>query len=84
MGNKIAIGQAYQIMNNEPHTWDMVYLELAKILNVPYMPVFKNKDSFEYMDKHPEQKIEDEAFDIWCDDIIERYRRAMKDLMQDL
>lgn len=38
------IGEIYQIMNNEPHTWDMVYQEIAKQLGVEYKPIYISKD----------------------------------------
>lgn len=33
-------GRAFQIMNPEPHTWDMLYRDLADQLGVPYRPVY--------------------------------------------
>lgn len=37
-------GEIFQIMNNKPHTWDQVYLELARQLQVQYKPVYISKD----------------------------------------
>lgn len=44
VGNKETIGETYQIMNPESHTWDMVYQELADLLNVDYKPVYIGTD----------------------------------------
>lgn len=33
-------GEAFQIVNPAPHTWDMLYREIATQLNVPYRPVY--------------------------------------------
>lgn len=40
ISKKETIGQAYQIMNNQPHTWNMLYQELAHLLKVQYKPVY--------------------------------------------
>lgn len=130
VGNYEAVGEIYQIMNNELHTWDMVYQTLAKLLHVEYKPVYisteilrqSKKYDFEgsiqgdkrwsnifdatkikqispdfkceinlekglsmyltYMEEHPEAKVEEPAFDKWCDDTITLYKElvnGMKD-----
>lgn len=38
------VGEIYQIMNPEPHTWDMIYQALAELLNVEYKPVYIGTD----------------------------------------
>lgn len=116
------IGEIYQIMNPEPHTWDMIYQELAKLLKVEYKPVYIGTDLLrmsktydfegsmqgdkrwskifdiskikckhpdytckisyreglnmylEYMEAHPELKIEEPEFDKWCDKTIRLYK----------
>ncbi|MBK0039392.1 MULTISPECIES: NAD-dependent epimerase/dehydratase family protein [unclassified Enterococcus] len=40
IANEETIGEIYQIMNTETHTWDMVYQMLAKLLDVEYKPVY--------------------------------------------
>ena len=40
IGNAQTIGEIYQIMNPEPHTWDMVYQYLADELAVEYKPIY--------------------------------------------
>lgn len=40
VGNDTTIGEIYQIMNEQPHTWDMVYQTLASLLKVEYKPVY--------------------------------------------
>lgn len=41
VGNERALGEAYQIVNNEELlTWDMIYMTLAQELNVEYKPVY--------------------------------------------
>lgn len=40
VGNEETIGQAYQIMNDELLTWDMIYQTLARELKVEYKPVY--------------------------------------------
>lgn len=119
------VGEIYQIMNPDIHTWDKVYLTLSKLLKVEYKPVyisgeilkmskkydfkqsvngdkrwskvfvtdkllnkidFKSEISLEdglkryldYMEKHPELKIKDEAFDDWCDYTIELYESLIE------
>lgn len=44
VGDESAIGEIYQIMNPKPHTWDMIYQELARLLNVEYKPVYIGTD----------------------------------------
>lgn len=44
IGNQSAIGEIYQIMNPETHTWDMVYQTLAELLKVDYKPVYISTD----------------------------------------
>lgn len=44
VGKEQALGEVYQIMNPESHTWDMVYQCLAKLLNVTYRPVYISTD----------------------------------------
>lgn len=122
IGDASAIGEVYQIMNPEPHTWDMIYQELARLLAVEYKPVYINTELLrrsqnynfeqsiqgdkrwsnifdiskikeklpdysckisykqglklylEYMEEHPELKIEEPEFDEWCDRTIQRYK----------
>lgn len=122
VANGAAIGETYQIMNPEPHTWDMLYQELARLLNVEYKPVYIGTDLLkqskkydlmeavqgdkrwsnlfdiskikaiapdqefeidyktglkmflEFMETHPEYKVEEPEFDRWCDETIARYR----------
>jgi len=38
------IGEIYQIMNPQSHTWDMIYQALAELLNVEYKPVYIGTD----------------------------------------
>ncbi|NLC95980.1 MAG: NAD-dependent epimerase/dehydratase family protein [Erysipelotrichaceae bacterium] len=38
----------------------------------------------EYMDAHPEEKIEDEEFDKWCDDVIELYEKHFEILSNEM
>lgn len=126
IGLQNAIGETYQIMNDETHTWDEVYQELARLLQVEYKPVYipshllaksktydlltsiqgdkhfsvifdttkikqavpsfectiKIKDGLkrylEYMDAHPELKKEDKDFDIWCNRVIDAYKKAVQ------
>jgi nucleoside-diphosphate-sugar epimerase len=121
--NSATIGETYQIMNPEPHTWDMIYQELARLLNVEYKPVYIGTDllkhsrkydfmtsiqgdkrwsnifniskikkivpGFEchidyktglkmyldYMEKHPEHKLEEPDFEDWCDRTITLYKQ---------
>lgn len=40
IGSPKTIGEIYQIMNNTPHTWDMLYQQLANLLEVDYKPVY--------------------------------------------
>lgn len=128
VANPSVIGETYQIMNKESHTWDMVYQHLAKLLQVPYQPVYIPTDilrasktyDFEssiqgdkrwsnlfdtskieavsldfqcsislekglqmylaYMEEHPEQKIEEPAFDVWCDRTIALYQQLETDM----
>ncbi len=44
VGNKKAVGEIFQIMNDKPHTFDMVYKALAKELGVEYKPVYIPSD----------------------------------------
>lgn len=124
VGDESAIGEIYQIMNPEPHTWDMIYQELARLLKVEYKPVYIGTDILrmsktynieqiiqgdkrwsnifdiskisaknpgytcrisykeglkmylEYMESHPELKIEEPEFDEWCDQVIKLYGEA--------
>ena len=36
----------------------------------------------EYMDAHPEEKVEDEAFDKWCDETIEKYESLAEQFVE--
>lgn len=122
IGDASAIGEVYQIMNPEPHTWDMIYQELARLLKVTYQPVYIGTELLrksrtydfegsiqgdkrwsnlfdiskvqakhpyyscqidykqglqmylEYMETHPDLKVEEPEFDEWCDRIIELYK----------
>ncbi len=124
VGDESAIGEIYQIMNPEPHTWDMIYQELARLLKAEYKPVYIGTDLLrmsktynmeesiqgdkrwsnifdiskissknpgyackisykeglrmylEYMEAHPELKIEEPEFDEWCDRVIRLYGEA--------
>ncbi len=40
INNKKTIGETYQIVNENPHTWDMIYQTLADLLGVSYKPVY--------------------------------------------
>lgn len=51
VANTETIGETYQIMNQEPHTWDMIYQELAKLLNVEYKPVYIGTDLLKHSTK---------------------------------
>lgn len=132
VGNQATIGETYQIMNPQPHTWDMVYQCLANLLHVTYKPVYIGTDILrlsqtydfegsiqgdkrwsnifdiskiktispdftcsidledglrmylEYMEAHPELKVEEPAFDAWCDQCIANYKRLVKELKDKL
>lgn len=38
----------------------------------------------EFMEKHPEQKVEDPAFDEWCDRTIARYKECFGEFVKDI
>lgn len=38
----------------------------------------------DYMNAHPEEKVEDEAFDAWCDTTIENYKKFAKAFTENL
>lgn len=40
VGNPSTLGEIYTIVNDTPHTWDMLYRELALQLGVAYKPVY--------------------------------------------
>lgn len=40
VANDKSVGEVYQIMNPEAHTWDMVYQILAEELGVEYKPIY--------------------------------------------
>ncbi len=40
INNPKTLGEIYQIMNPNPHTWDEVYQTLAELLEVDYKPVY--------------------------------------------
>lgn len=44
IANDSTLGEIYQIMNPQPHTWDMIYQTLADLLNVEYKPVYIGTD----------------------------------------
>lgn len=44
VANPSAIHETYQIMNNQLHTWDKIYQELARHYGVEYKPVYISKD----------------------------------------
>lgn len=44
VANPETVGETYHIVNPEPHTWDMVYQELASLLAVDYKPVYISTD----------------------------------------
>ncbi|PTQ80935.1 hypothetical protein C8U37_1253 [Trichococcus patagoniensis] len=119
-------------MNPEPHTWDMVYQELASLLAVAYNPVYIPTDLLiaskqydlmqsiqgdkrwsnifdlsklkqinpkfackiplrkglqlflEYMDAHPELKVEEPVFNQWCDDTIALYESLKTSFHNDI
>lgn len=35
--------------------------------------------ALDYMLSHPDEQVEDPAFDLWCDRMVERYRRAFEE-----
>jgi len=124
VGNNKSIGQIYQIMNNTPHTWDMLYRKLANLLNVEYKPVYIStellqhsrqyqfsqsikgdkhwsnifdtskikrinpefncsiqiedglKMYLDYIEQHPQVKIEEPEFDLWCEETIALYEKT--------
>lgn len=126
VGNNKSIGQIYQIMNNTPHTWDMLYRKLADLLNVEYKPVYIStellqhsrqyqfsqsikgdkhwsnifdtskikrinpefncsiqiedglKMYLDYIEQHPQVKIEEPEFDLWCEETIALYEKTSK------
>lgn len=44
IGNERTIGEIYQIMNTQPHTFDRIYQILARELSVEYKPVYIPSD----------------------------------------
>lgn len=44
MGNKHAIGEAYQITNDESYTWNQIYETIADILGVEYKPYYVSSE----------------------------------------
>ncbi|MFQ6861291.1 MAG: NAD-dependent epimerase/dehydratase family protein [Beduini sp.] len=44
VGNLDTINEAYQIVSDEQVSWNMIYLYLAKLLNVPFKPVYMTTD----------------------------------------
>ncbi len=45
VGNESAYGETFHIMNPEPVTWNMIYREFAKQLDVVYKPVYITSES---------------------------------------
>lgn len=52
IGKEETVGEIYQIMNNKPHTFDMVYQVLAKELGVEYKPVYIPSDILAHCKKY--------------------------------
>jgi len=52
IGKEETIGEIYQIMNNKPHTFDMVYQILARELGVEYKPVYIPSDILAHSKKY--------------------------------
>ncbi|MDQ0361479.1 NAD-dependent epimerase/dehydratase family protein [Breznakia pachnodae] len=132
IGNPETIGEVYHVMNPESMTWDMIYQELADLLNVEYKPVYISeylldhsetyswKQSIhgdkhfsnifdiskakrfcpdytpkidirtglqmylDFMESHPEMKVEDPQFDEWSDKVIEKYKKLTEEFVQDI
>lgn len=128
VGNPNTINEAYQIVSDEHVSWNMIYQYLAKLLNVPFKPIYITTDLLskskkyslgesiqgdkqfshlfdttkikqiapdfdcaipiekglamylDYMEKHPELKQADAEFDQWCDQVIDAYKSAMKNV----
>lgn len=130
LGNPLALGEAFHITSDESLTWNQIYGEIAKALNVPLnvrhitsdflaavgpdydfegsligdksttvifdnsklkkaVPWFKAKTPFsvglrktlEYIKAHPECKVIDEEFDIFCDKVIAAEEKAIASLL---
>ena len=52
IGKEEAIGEIYQIMNTQPHTFDRIYQILAKELGVEYKPVYIPSDILAHSQKY--------------------------------
>lgn len=70
VSNPETIGEIYHIMNQSPHTWDMIYQELARLLKVEYKPVYigtdllKNSKYFDFMTSIQGDKRWSNLFDL--------------------
>jgi len=132
VGEKTTIGEIYHVVNDEAHSWDMIYQHLANLLNVEYKPVYISTDILkhagkynldmtiqgdkrwsnifdtskmqrlvisgkptidyrkgiemylQFMNEHPELKIEEAEFDDWCDRVIEKYEVLKRNMIEEI
>ena len=131
MGNRHAIGEAFQITGDETLTWDQIYKTIADALGVEFKPyyvaseylsavgdkygfdfegsllgdksvsvVFDNSKlkrlvpemrtnvrfdtgvriALDYVESHPECRVEDPEFDEWCDRVITALEKAKQEI----
>lgn len=52
VGNPASVGDTYQIVNETPYTWDMIYQTLADLLGVEYRPVYITTSILKYSRKY--------------------------------
>ena len=88
LGNPHAIGEAFQIMNDETLTWTQIYQTIADVLHVELKPYYVAssflaevcpkgvRHTIDYILKHPELQEEDPDFDRWCDRVIAAQEKA--------
>lgn len=75
-------------LHGDKHFSNIFDISKAKKYCPDYKPKIDIKTGLQkylaFMDMHPELKVEDPAYDEWCDKVIEKYKRLATEFVEDI
>ncbi len=77
-----------ETIHGDKHFSSLYDISKLRALGCDYRPQISLKEGYslymEYMKAHPEKQVEDEVFDAWCDQVIEKYKALAKAFTEDI
>lgn len=75
-------------IHGDKHFSNIFDISKVKQFNPSYEPKINIRTGLkmflDYMEEHPEAKVEDPQFDEWCDKVIDRYKECAKEFVKEI